>query len=1109
MNRDEAGWASGLGPPGPGDVVGHYTIERLLGSGGMASVFEANDPQGETVALKILDPSRVLDEDVKRFAREYEALSRMDHDNIVEVFEAGVHEGYPWITMELIDGTDLESEIASWQASDPPDRFVRIERILRGLCQGLAYIHEHGLVHRDLKPSNVLLTRDQQPKISDFGLVKGENTASTQLTMAGRLVGTVAFMAPELITDEDVDLRADLYALGAVLYMMCTFRRPIEAESVAGYLARHLTEVPRAISELEPAAPRIFEQICQRLLQKDRTLRYPNAQAILQTLDRTDAPKIPPLRGRDELLQRWARWLLQLQEGAGSTQALQGAPGSGRSHLLEVLIDQARSHGLRIATACGHQGSLLQQLAEDLGATGACSGDTLEASLRSHPTEPTLFAVDDADAAPVDEIRELARLVRRWVTLEARPLLLLLTVHEAEGELAALLSGSSTGLPCAVVALEPLDPKSTIAMVRDRGICGPVAPALGRRLHAMYRGIPGAMLQQLEALIEAGWLSPRGDQLRPTRPLDQFRRGDLPVPEAARVRIEALIEALDPRPREIIQLMSLLDRPASAALIEGCRPDDPATPRLLDELVRQRLLSRATVEHQEVLSLHDPCAARIVRSGLQPEQRQRLHGALASALIARRRRANALEIARHLQEAGDLAAAWPTYIQAARRAARDGRFSEVLEICSAAAEIAPGAAAGLPEDEALEHRRWLNLLQGEALVARRAWLEALEPLSRAVEAARTTGDPRGIARCVGLQGRALYRLSRFDEAAPLLQEALRLTEPGAPDRGSTVRALADIELRRGNLELAETLWNEALSASLGTGSRDAEARARRGLAHSRALRGRLVEASELLSQADDLLNPDGDYRVRAAVLTRAAELDITAGRLGSALYRTELLIELARRHGLGDRMPLAYAAMAQILRALGEEEGAISATEQALVFAEASEGPTWSARLQVARVLMELERPSEAWSALPPPDEVPPGRVDDPEGQLLVLHARFAASTEPSRAEQLCRTALARRPPLLIPATATIALDASRALFTAGQATEAAQAAARGLRALRGPGSDGLRLELLLAQHQAAPGDETRRTIQGILERMTPLLPPQATQRFAHRADLRRLKPDP
>jgi len=1101
LSRGEAGWAGGLGAhPTPGDVVGPYRIVGLLGTGGMATVYRCEDHTGAPVAVKVLNPARVLDEDVKRFDREYRTLSAMDHENVVRVYDTGVHEGYPWIAMELVGGTDLETEIESWRKDCPADRWTRVERILRGLCKGLGYVHDHGLVHRDLKPSNVLLTPDGHPKISDFGVVKSANVASTQLTMAGRLVGTVAFMAPELITDEEVDARADLYALGAVLYLMGTFRRPIEADSVAGYLARHLTDVPRPLTDLTPEAPPHLERIACRLLQKDRTWRHPNAAAVLHALERPDDSDRHPLRGRDPTLLRWTRALLQLQEGVGGSVAICAARGAGKTHLLQEFQDQARGQGVALAVASARMPEWLGHLAAQLGEDARDLG----VQLGVDPTRPVVLAIDDLDRAHPDDVRALAEVIRHQVTLEARPLLTVFTAVEPQGELSALITGSSSGLQADVVSLDAIDLKSSVAMVRDRGVVGPAAPALGRHLHRLYGGVPGPMFQQLDVMIRQDWFEADGDQWRASRPLEDYKKAELPVPDATRERILARLQPLDPRSRELVDLMALLDRPAASGVVERFRPDDPHTPRRLDGLVDRRIVTREQSEQQEVLALADACTARVARAALSKADRQVLHGRLAKALLVRRRRANALEIAKHLSAAGDPEAAFPLYVKAARRTAREGRYSEVIEICNRADVAQVGAEGQLDVAEHMRLSRWLHLLRGEALLARRAWSAAVPPLQDAVAAARAEGDEDAIARCLGSLGRAHYRLGAFDTAAPLLRDALARSQPRAPARASATRALADIEMRAGNLVVAATLWREALLTAVQMGSRDAEARAHRGLAHLCAMEGRLSESCDMLAQADDLLNPDGDYRVRAGVLARAVELDLVGGRLGSALYRAELLVELAKQHGMGDRMPEAYALLAEIQSALGDAPHALEAAQQSLVFTRAAPDTPWSPQVRLARALVQLGRPAEAEAALPQLDTLPASTVDDPAAQVTALRARIAAARDPGQARELAAWTLRRPAPSLSLAGARISLDGSHALMAAGQAEAARQAAKRGLKALQGgSGDDGLRLELLLAMQVAAPDARIASAIREVVDRMVPLLPPHAAPRFRSRPTLR------
>ena len=179
-----------------------------------------------------MHPGQIVSEDLKRFEREYQTLASLEHPNIVKVYDAGVHNGYPWIALEYVPGPDLEGIAEGWRVHPPDNRYEPLEKIARGIIRGLEYLHARGLVHRDITPSTILVDPTGEPKITDFGMVKGDASTShcTRLTLTGHLVGTVAYMAPELIAGETVDARADLYSLGSVLYLLLTHRHPIEAD---------------------------------------------------------------------------------------------------------------------------------------------------------------------------------------------------------------------------------------------------------------------------------------------------------------------------------------------------------------------------------------------------------------------------------------------------------------------------------------------------------------------------------------------------------------------------------------------------------------------------------------------------------------------------------------------------------------------------------------------------------------------------------------------------------------------------------------------------------------------------------------------------------------
>jgi serine/threonine-protein kinase len=1067
----------------------------------MASVFRATTPEGTVVAVKVLHPASVLPEDVKRFTREFDALSQMDHPNIVKVFEAGIADGFPWIAMEYVDGEDLEQTVERWLDDPPAEKWERVEAILRGLCNGLQYVHDKNLVHRDLKPTNVLLTQDGIPKVSDFGVVKDPNATGTQLTKAGRLIGTVAFMAPEQITGDTVDHRTDLYSLGAVLYVMLTGKRPIEAGSVAGYLARHLTEIPTAPGQIDPTVPPRLEQVCARLLAKDPDQRYATARAVLQALDRPASEARLPLRGRDAAMALWGRLLSGLDEGQAAVLALIGPRGAGRTFLLDTMAPESEAHGTAVAQSAPGDKSPVRALASVLDlevpddelptAVVAALGDT-----------PMVLLVDDLDRFSAKEVEALEWVIRRVAAGEVGPLLVVFTATSTRNGLAGIGSGTTTGLPPEKMPLTPLDRATVITLVRDRDITGPAAPVLGRRLHEDYGGLPGAIDQQLQALFVAGWLEKTGDAVRVCHPVKNLRHDPLPVPEAARIEIEAQLSRLDQLSRELVEVLSLLGRPASASLLERCASDPAAAARALDRLVDAALLRRVSTDADETLELTHPRASAVIVEALGEDEKRTRHAVIAKALSSRHRRDAAREVAMHLMHAGEFVAAYPMFVRAARRAARAGLFFDVLEICRTAERVQPGAESGMAQEDAVRCRRWLLVLEGEAQLARGRWEQALGPLELAVAAARTEDDGATLARCLGSLGRAHYRRGHFDLAAPLLEEALECAEAGDPARASATRALADIRLRDGRIEEATDLWQEALDLAVAIGSRDGEARARRGLAHVCALQGKLARSAELLDAAEDLLQLGGDDRVRAGVITRNIELDAAAGRYGSALHRIDALIELAHHREMAERLPDAYALQADVLEAVGDREGALRAARESLTYAGTFGPATWNARLRVTRALCELDAWERAAEALPDPNTIPRNRVDDPSAQHTALRARLLTRERTAEARDLAHWVLVRPPPLLSLRAARIALDVSHAMRECGDVENARNAAKRGLRALEGPGADGLRLKLLLALNAAAPDKRVLQAAGQIASRIAETLPVGIAERFRGRPDL-------
>ena len=197
-----------------GTMLGErYRLERKVGTGGMAQVWEASDlVLDRRVAVKILHPHLATDTSVTRFRREAVAAARLAHPNVVSIFDTISADGVEAIVMELVDGTTLRRHLDRHERLSPDDAL----HIGTSVCDALAAAHASHLVHRDIKPANILLCRDGRVKIADFGIAKA--AVGDGLTREGTLVGTAAYLAPEQVEGTPVDGRTDLYALGLVLY---------------------------------------------------------------------------------------------------------------------------------------------------------------------------------------------------------------------------------------------------------------------------------------------------------------------------------------------------------------------------------------------------------------------------------------------------------------------------------------------------------------------------------------------------------------------------------------------------------------------------------------------------------------------------------------------------------------------------------------------------------------------------------------------------------------------------------------------------------------------------------------------------------------------------
>ncbi len=266
-----------------GHVVGAYRILSLLGRGGTAEVYKAFHPAlKREVALKVLLQEVSHDVDwVRRFRQEAELLGRLDHPHILPIYDAGEHEGRPFLVMKyMVDTTTLRSQLHGH-----PWPLNRVVKVVTQVADALDAAHKAGVVHRDIKPSNILVTADLRCSVFDFGIAKPIRRGDTT-TGGDLIVGTPEFMSPEQCRGERIDNRSDVYSLGVVTYQMLAGHVPFTAETAVGILMKHLTE-PLPIPPKGIALPPAVNGVLRMAMAREVSERFPTAGALAEALSRS------------------------------------------------------------------------------------------------------------------------------------------------------------------------------------------------------------------------------------------------------------------------------------------------------------------------------------------------------------------------------------------------------------------------------------------------------------------------------------------------------------------------------------------------------------------------------------------------------------------------------------------------------------------------------------------------------------------------------------------------------------------------------------------------------------------------------------------------------
>jgi DNA-binding SARP family transcriptional activator/Cdc6-like AAA superfamily ATPase/predicted Ser/Thr protein kinase len=810
-------------------VHDRYRLETEIGRGGMSVVYRARDTLLERdVAVKVMSAAGLGTEGRTRLLQEAQSAARLNHPNIVTVHDVEEADGSPFIVMELVEGESLyDLKVAGDRRLGALDEVVTIAC---QICAALEHAHAHGIIHRDLKPENVMITAGGAVKLMDFGLAR---SMASRLTSEGTIAGTVFYLAPELALGGEFDGRADLYALGVMLYELTTGRLPFAADDPIAVISQHLhapVVPPRAKNEQIPPA---LDALIVRLLSKAPADRPASASEVLRMLEQPsilDREAVPAqelsvlerikrgrMVGREREL-REARVLWnQALSGQGCMLLISGEPGVGKTRLVRELITQAEVSAGRALVGASYAeggapyaafGQIIRQVLRgdseadfDLPEPVLADLLTLAPELRlRYPNVPANPLLDDPQA---EQHRLFQNLLIFFTALSDRaPLLLVLEdVHWADSGTLSLLRHlarhTRQGRVMIVatyreVELDQARPfhEVLLDLNRERLATRLKLPRLDRGgteellgvlfdeeitpefLDGIYReteGNPFFVEEVCKALVESRELWYADGRW------DRLSMEELGIPQSVRVAIQSRVRPLPVEAQEMLCLAAILGREFDLDTL--AQASDQSKDTLIDALEsaeRAQLIEELSGERGGTFAFAHALFASTLVEGLRTMQRRRLHRRAAAAVEALYpddgSRLEAL--AHHYEQAGDAEKAADYLLKAGDRA-REIYASE----------------------EAVDHYRQVLALLDEPSLrhSRKDWrLEALKGLGRVyvgtdkvAEAEACFQEAIALGHEIGLAPRelvqlyhwlceALYWQSRYDDLIRIGEEGLAL-----------------------------------------------------------------------------------------------------------------------------------------------------------------------------------------------------------------------------------------------------------------------------------------------------------------------------------------------
>jgi serine/threonine protein kinase/tetratricopeptide (TPR) repeat protein len=982
-----------------GRALGPWRLVSVLGTGGMGTVYVAEDGS-KRVAVKVIHAHLLARRGFfKRFLREADIGKRVRHENVVATLDADAVDvdgrAVHFLVMEHVEGRTLRALLD--ELGRVPEELCR--HVGREVAKALAAIHAAGAIHRDLKPDNVLITKDDVVKVMDLGVARLEGEA-VRLSMTGAFVGSVLYGAPEQFgfrraagaeeavprsrevraalppgrsakgdraRVDDVDGRADLYALGLTLYELATGRHPFEGDDFRVVVRQQMTETPRPAGEVNPQLSPLFEALLAQLLEKNRSLRPSSAEDVVRILDegeesawwharaaairaqtrrplrRIRIPRETALYGRETELALLRSLFERASEGDGQVAVIEGEAGIGKSRLVDEFVGLLAQSGEDVNFLYGSyppggaataSGAFTSAYREHLGDDEA----SIRAALPQTPLlAPAFAALLRGDVAPTGaepltkaSLQTVFVHATRSFAAQRTTIVLIDDLHFAPEEGRSLFAALALAVPghrvllvgtarpeidatwvaqvdrgehVSRIRLPRLGAKDLVLLLRDSLRSERLAEELAAKIATKSDGNPFFVFEILRGLRDGQFITKKPDGTWATTKLI----AEIEVPGTVKDLIFARVGSLGTEERNLLDVAACAGFDFDPVLVGEVLHVGriPVLQRLAAVEKSHRLVR--SVGRRFVFDHHQ--VAEVLYAALPEMLREEYHAAIGDTIEARSGAAS--KEPKDLDGAlcVDLAEHFLKGAQGPRSLHYLNAALDHLEkgyLNDAAIHLADRALA-VPDLVAGRERCEL-LLRKEGrldLLARRdAQRAALEEAKNLADA---DGDAALRARTLRSLGFLLWRLSRHDEGRAFLGEALEMAR-AAGDRNTEAAAtgnLGGVFYSLGRLGEAREHHERHLALAREIGDRRGEAAATGGLGGVCLRLGRLGEAREHYERRLALSREIGDRRGEAAATLNLGAVFSSLGRLGDARECSERFLALSRE--IGDRQGEAFA----------------------------------------------------------------------------------------------------------------------------------------------------------------------------------------------------------